>query len=106
MTAEKPLPIPVGTSILVLVLLLAGFAMPGQAAGIDEDELPFQLVDDLAAALKAKADDLWAEKNEKGLHFQRGSYSRRFRKIEDGTYQTMFVKDTASDDRMNMRMMH
>jgi len=100
MNTENALPILTRTSMFALVLVLATLALPSRADRIDDDELPFQLAADLSTALKAKADRLWAEKNEQGLHFQRGSYSKKFKKIDDGTYQAMFVKDIASEDRM------
>jgi hypothetical protein len=79
-------------------LLLVGGVTPLWSAS--EEDMAFQLRADLELVLKAKADDLWNEKNEQGLHFQRGSYSKRFTKVDESTYQGLFSKDTASDDRM------
>ena len=66
----------------------------------EDEKMPYQLRADLERVLKDKADDLWKDKNEAGLRFQRGSYSKRFDKIDDTTYQGLFSKDTASEDRM------
>jgi hypothetical protein len=74
--------------------------MTGRAAETGEEKLPFQLREAFEFALKKKADDLWSQKNEDGLRYQRGSYSKNFQKINDGTYQTVFIKDIAGEDRM------
>ena len=70
---------------VALGLLVVGGVTPLWSS--QEDDAAYQLRADLEAALKAKADDLWDEKNEQGLRFQRGSYSKRFTEVDESTYR-------------------
>jgi hypothetical protein len=84
--------------ILLLLLVLAIAQLP--ATPDEDEEIPYQLREELEAVLKRKAERLYDEKNEQGLHFQRGGYGKRFEKVDDDTYRVIFIKDTVSDERL------
>ncbi len=88
----------VSSVVAVLVVLLVS-AGPAKAAVVGED-LPYQLREELEAVLQAHVQDIANEKNDAGDRFQRASYSKAFRKGDDGTYVVALVKDIAKGDTL------
>ena len=48
-------------------------------------------------ALQNRVNDLVAQKNDSGRTYRRGTFSREFRHIDDGTYVVSFMEETAGD---------
>jgi len=82
-----------------LLLVLAAGPAFGDAAG-GGDAISPQLQADLEAAVRVKVDALLNAKNEDGLPFKRGSYSKTFKKVDDTTYLASFHQDTAGKDQV------
>ena len=52
-----------------------------------DEAIPLQVRRNLEDALKKKVSDLLKEKNDEGISYKRGAYSKNFRKVDDTTYQ-------------------
>ncbi len=87
-----------GTLLLVVALALASPALAATANG--EDEIPSELSEALNAAMREKIKELGEVKNEYGKSTKRASFSRHYRKVDDGSYQTTLIVSTASNDQM------
>jgi hypothetical protein len=81
----------------VAAALVTAFTIPTLA---QDDDIPYDLRDDLEAVLEKKAGDLYESRDENGLRYQRGTYSKKFHKIDDATYQVTFTQDSATGDRL------
>ena len=88
-----------GLPRLALGALLALLAVTGAEPRSGSD-VPFQLREELESVLKRKAEQIYDEKNEQGRRYQRGGYGKRFTRVDDHTYQAIFIKDTVSDEHM------
>jgi hypothetical protein len=80
-----------------LLLLIAAGSVPAATTG---DAISPQLQADLEAALRVRIDALLSAKNEDGLPYQRGTYSKSFKKVDDTTYLASFHHDTAGKDQV------
>jgi hypothetical protein len=83
---------------MALILALA-VGLPAVNARIGSDLDP-QLQADLEAAVRAKVSELLSEKDESGISYKRGSYSKTFQKVDDTTYLASFHQDTAGKDQV------
>src|SRR5262245_5963790 len=77
-------------------ILLATVALAAEeAASPDIAPVPPETQRDIEDALKAKVSSLLNDKNDRGVSYKRGTYSKDFRKIDDTTYHATFHVDTA-----------
>jgi hypothetical protein len=83
-----------------MALILVFLVGPSPASARITGDLDPQLQADLEAAVRAKVSELLAEKDESGISYKRGSYSKSFRKIDDETFQASFHQDTAGKDQV------
>ena len=79
-----------------LALLALGVARPALAT----DDVPLSVRNGIQEVLQAKVKVLLEERNDEGHRYIRGTYSRKFRKVDESTFQVTFHKDTARNDRM------
>src|SRR5262245_56693531 len=78
---------------------LAADPAPATPAPGDFGEKPSRDVQAaLEAAMSARVGKFLDEKNSDGLPTKRGTFSRRFRKVDNDTYQVTMHKDTVRDD--------
>lgn len=75
-----------------LAVGIALFGAPAAVAVIDN--VPPDVRQGIENALRKKASDLLAQKDQDGVTKQRGTYSKSFRKVDDGTYAATFHVDT------------
>src|SRR5262245_18363139 len=85
--------IPILVTVALLLVLAAGPVSAETTGG--GTALAPQLQADLEAALKVKIDGLLSAKNEDGLPYKRGTYSKTFEKVDDSTYLASFHQDEA-----------
>jgi len=83
---------------MALILALAVGLTPVNAR--IGSELDPQLQADLEAAVRAKVSELLSQKDESGISYKRGSYSKTFHEVDDTTYQASFHQDTAGKDQV------
>ncbi len=86
-------------AVVAVVFVGLVLSMPGARIRA-EDPIPDKVRAELEGIVKKKATDLLAEKNQEGRAFKRGNYSRNFRRVDDGTYQSAFQVDTVKSGQM------
>ena len=91
------------TRIIGMVFLLASLlvsAVPILAESDDDALAPFETVDEdlrnlLNVPMQKRVEAILNEKNGEGFQHRRGRFSEKFRKLDDTTYQTIFIERTA-----------
>jgi hypothetical protein len=71
---------------------------PAAAAADYGEKTPPETQAALEAAMNEKISKLFDEKSTDGVAIKRGVFSRRFKKVDNDTYQVTFHKDTVKDD--------
>ena len=77
---------------------VAGAPGPAAADAAVDQAVPEAVRTGIEAALREKVRALVDARNEEGNPYQRGSFSKHFRKIDDTTYTASFSRDTAKKD--------
>ncbi len=89
------------TCLAVVILVAFGLVSGAlHAAPAQADDVPQEVRKGLEQALQAKVEELANKKDAEGRPYVRGNFSRNFKKIDDGTYQTRFTVDTVDGNRL------
>jgi len=64
------------------------------------EALPYALQADLESVVQAKVNKLLSQKNEDGVAYLRGAYSKKFRRVDGNTFQVTFHQDTAEGSHL------
>lgn len=86
-------------AVLLLVAALAPSSIAQDAAG----GIDIQLREQFDEIVGRWAESVWDEKNDAGDRFQRASFSKNYRKVDDGTYKVAYTRDTVFEDGTRMR---
>jgi hypothetical protein len=87
--------------IVAITAVLAIGVVPVGAAATD-DEIPHVVRRAITDRLEAHVQKLVGEKDARGYHHRRGSFSHDFKRIDETTYQTSVIEDTAGEDQIKV----
>lgn len=84
---------------------VAGFMFSILFAGpwgvtVADEVIPDKVRSELAMLLREKVSSFLKDKNEDGVSYKRGNYSKSFRKVDESTYEGTIHQDTATKDRL------
>jgi len=85
-----------GLAVAAVSILVGGGGVPLRADEDVPDNVRVQLED----VLRQRVSKLREEKNEAGIPFRRGTYSKSFKRVDDATFHVTFHQDTASKGRL------
>jgi hypothetical protein len=91
------------TSALWIVAIAAVLTLGVVPLGAEtDDDIPHVVRRAITDRLEAHVRKLVAQEDARGYHHRRGSFSHDFERIDENTYQTSLIEDTAGEDQIKV----